>query len=79
MDVISAYLEHREYLEEFSKQQKRDFRKRAAEFTLMDDMLHCYYYYFLYLFRIPTSQKCFSVGSCNSNTLIQYLLMHYSI
>ena len=30
-----------------------------------------------YLPRIPTSQKCFSVGSCNSINYIKYLVMHY--
>ena len=40
MDAILAYLEHQEYPEEFSKQQKRDLRKRAADFTLTDGMLY---------------------------------------
>ena len=40
MDAILAYLEHQEYPEEFSKQQKRDLRKRAADFTLKDGMLY---------------------------------------
>ena len=42
MDAILAYLEHQEYPEEFFKQQKRDLRKRAADFTLKDGMLHHY-------------------------------------
>ena len=40
MDAILAYLEHQEYPEEFSKQQKRDLRKRAPDFTLKDGMLY---------------------------------------
>ena len=36
MEAILAYLEHQEYPEECSKQQKRDLRKRAADFTLND-------------------------------------------
>ena len=40
MEAILAYLEHQEYPEECSKQQKRDLRKSAADFTLSDDMLY---------------------------------------
>ena len=40
MEAILAYLEHQEYPEECSKQQKRDLRKRAADFTLNDGMLY---------------------------------------
>ena len=40
MEAILAYLEHQEYPEECSKQQKRDLRKRAADFALNDGMLY---------------------------------------
>lgn len=41
MEVILAYLEHQEYPEDYSKQQKRDLRKRTTDFTLKDGMLYC--------------------------------------
>ena len=40
MEAILAYHEHQEYPEECSKQQKRDLRKRAADFALNDGMLY---------------------------------------
>ena len=40
MESILAYLEYQEYPEECSKQQKRDLRKMAADFTLNDGMLY---------------------------------------
>ena len=40
MEAILAYLEHQEYPEECSKQQKRDLRNTAPDFTLYDGMLY---------------------------------------
>ena len=40
MEAILAYLERQEYPEEYSKQQKRDLKKRAADFALNDGMLY---------------------------------------
>ena len=40
MEAILAYLEHQEYPEECSKQQKRDLKKNTADFTLNDGMLY---------------------------------------
>ena len=40
METISNYLESGKYPEGLSKSQKRDFRKRAADFTFQDGILH---------------------------------------
>lgn len=40
MENIVPYLKRQEYPDSFSKSQKRDLRKRAADFILKDGMLY---------------------------------------